>query len=201
MTKRLFDCLFSLLFLLIATPLLILIALSLKLSVRGPLFYGSVRYGQGKRLFTCWKFRTMYSGSDDRIENLLNSRPDLQEEWKKYRKLKKDPRVFPFGRFLRKYSLDELPQLWNVFKGEMSLVGPRPYLLLEVEEQLKERAGKILSLKPGLTGIWQTSGRNLLTFEDRIRSDEAYVDNHSLLSDCAIIFKTILFLINPKGAF
>jgi len=145
MTKRLFDCLFSLLFLLIATPLLILIALSLKLSVRGPLFYGSVRYGQGKRLFTCWKFRTMYSGSDDRIENLLNSRPDLQEEWKKYRKLKKDPRVFPFGRFLRKYSLDELPQLWNVFKGEMSLVGPRPYLLLEVEEQLKERAGKILS--------------------------------------------------------
>jgi exopolysaccharide production protein ExoY len=134
----------------------------------------------------------------------LKSDPKLQKEWNIYFKLKNDPRVTPFGKFLRKTSLDEFPQFWNVLKGELSVVGPRPYLPNELPT-IKKIAGpnvrKMLSVRPGLTGIWQTSGRSYLTFEQRVQLDLDYIGSRSFLFDLQLIAKTIPVLIFPKGAF
>ena len=201
MFKRLFDICFSIAALFFGAPIFLLITLIIRISSPGPIFYGGLRYGKGHKVFKCWKFRTMHLKADVKLQEILATDPKLQEEWTTFRKIKEDPRIFTFGHFLRKYSLDELPQFWNVLIGDMSVVGPRAYILSEVDEELGPRAEKILASKPGITGLWQTSGRNLLTFEKRIALDELYVENQSFIFDLKLIIKTISLLIKPKGAF
>lgn len=200
-TKRIFDIIFSLFALVICLPLLLIIAAIILFSSRGKIIYSHERIGRGGKPFRCYKFRTMYKDADLRLQELLTNNPQLLEEWKSSRKLKKDPRVTPVGQFLRKTSLDEFPQFWNVLKGELSIVGPRPVVKEEVTDYLGDKASKILSVRPGLTGIWQVSGRNDVSYANRINLDEQYVDTHSLYLDLILIFKTIPRMIFSKGAY
>lgn len=202
--KRCFDIVLSSLALLFGLPLFLAIALVVKCTSTGPIFYGSLRLGRQGRLFKFWKFRSMYRDAEQKLDQLLESDPALKREWSLYFKLKQDPRVTPIGKFLRKTSLDELPQFWNVLVGELSIVGPRPYLPGE-RKDIEKIAGsaieQMLSVRPGLTGIWQTSGRSFLTFEQRVRLDLHYVDARSFLFDLRLIAKTIPMILFPKGAF
>lgn len=204
LSKRLFDILFSACVLIAASPFLFTIALLVKVSSPGPVFYCSLRLGKEKRLFRFWKFRSMYRDADERLEDLLSGNLRLKEEWNTYFKLKNDPRLTRIGRFLRRTSLDEFPQFWNVLIGDLSVVGPRPYLPREgekIDEILQEKTTRLFSLRPGLTGLWQTSGRNFLTFEQRVKLDLKYVEEHSFFTDLRFIGKTIPMLLFPKGAF
>ena len=202
--KRVFDILFSLMALLLGLPFFIVIAFLIKFSSKGPIFYCSSRLGHKGRLFKFWKFRSMYCDADSRLQHLLKQQPELNREWQKFFKLKNDPRLTYLGRLIRKTSLDELPQFWNVLKGDLSIVGPRPYLPRE-EKRIKELIGSnidvLLSVKPGLTGIWQTSGSSALSFEKRIELDLSYVRTRSFLLDIQLIVKTIPEMISSKGAF
>ncbi len=200
--KGTFDILFSLLALVLGFPLFILIALFVKFSSPGPIFYCSLRIGRKGRLFKFWKFRSMYKDADQRLEVILKSDPSLRAEWQQYFKLKNDPRLTPIGRFLRKTSLDELPQFWNVLTRDLSVVGPRPYLPREadsIRKILGKEMEKLFSVRPGLTGIWQTSGRSNLTFENRVKLDFSYIDKRSFKLDLRLIVKTIPILLFPKG--
>src|SRR5262249_5515768 len=156
----------------------------------GPVFYAHPRVGCNQRPFSCWKFRTMYRDADAKLKPLLASDPALMHEWKTYFKLKVDPRITPIGKFLRKTSLDELPQLWNVLRGDRIIVGPRPVTAHEVTHYLKEKAATILSVKPGLTSLWITQGRNGLSLEKRIAMEEYYVNTRTFWLDCKLIAKT-----------
>lgn len=199
--KRYFDIIFSLSVLSIGFPVFLLIAFSIKLSSKGPIFYKSKRIGYKSKPISCLKFRTMYVDADKRLEKILDDDPLLKKEWDLYQKLKKDPRVHPIGRFLRKTSMDELPQFLNALKGDLSVVGPRPFCKDQVELYLGNKASKFLSVKPGITGIWQVSGRNLLTFHERLILEESYIDRKSFLMDIKIILKTIPAVFFPKGAY
>lgn len=206
--KRLFDIVSTLAFVIVVSPFYLVTMLLIKCTSKGPIFYGSLRMGQNGKLFTCWKFRTMCVDAEERLQRILNQDPALKEEWKTYFKLKNDPRLTKIGKFLRKTSLDELPQMWNVLKGDLSVVGPRPIAIEhpekaydEIQSHFGNKTDKILSAKPGLTCLWATYGRNLLTFEQRILLEEQYVDTQTFLLDLSIIFKTIPILIFPKGAF
>jgi exopolysaccharide production protein ExoY len=199
--KRAFDVLFSIGAFIFFTPFLLLISLAIFLSSPGKIVYSHERIGRGGRPFRCYKFRSMYSDADARLQALLAGCPDLRNEWHEARKLKDDPRVTPIGRFLRKTSLDELPQFWNVLKGDLSIVGPRPVVHDEVITHIGPKASKILSIRPGLTCIWQISGRSDISYTKRIQLDEEYVDNHSLLLDLKIIAKTIPRMFSQKGAY
>ncbi len=143
----------------------------------------------------------MYVDADARLNALLEKSPELKEEWQKYQKLKKDPRVTFIGKILRKASLDEFPQFFDVIKGDLSVVGPRPFCENQIDDYLGAKAPKFLSIKPGITGIWQVSGRNLLTFKERMVLEEAYIENLSFHKDLVIILKTVPAVIFPKGAF
>ncbi|MBI3236692.1 MAG: sugar transferase, partial [Chlamydiales bacterium] len=179
-------------------------AILVKISSPGEIFYKSKRIGKGRKLFTCWKFRSMFYDAEYRLTQLLAADARYRKEWEKYFKLKKDPRLTPIGKFLRKTSLDEFPQFWNVLMGDLSLVGPRPFLPKEIDairQVLGSQTEALFSVKPGLTGIWQTSGRNHLTFQQRILLDMNYLNLRSFLFDLFIIGKTIPMLILPKGAF
>lgn len=199
--KRLFDLLFATAALSLGSPLFITIAFLIKCSSKGPIFYRQERVGQGGRPFYCYKFRSMFENAEGRLHALLMSNPTLHAEWKANYKLKQDPRITPIGRFLRRTSLDELPQFWNVLKGELSIVGPRPVVRLEVEQYLGARAIKILSVKPGLTCFWQISGRNNMNYQDRLQLDERYVDEHNFWLDMYLIAKTLPAICFPKGAY
>lgn len=201
MAKRLFDILFSTVGLLFLLPFLPLFAWFIKQSSPGPLFYASKRYGKNRKVINCWKFRTMYVDADSKLEKIFLERPDLYQEWKIFRKIKEDPRSFPFGKVLRSYSLDELPQLWNVLRGDLSLVGPRAYLTDEIDQLPEKQAAALLSTRPGITGLWQVSGRNLLTFAERVRLEEEYVQKQSFLFDLKLLAKTIPALLSSKGAY
>lgn len=200
--KRGFDILFSLLCLTLGAPVYFLIALLILITSPGKLIYSQERIGRGGKTFRCYKFRSMYMNADQRLKDILAAHPHLQEEWKKNYKLKNDPRITPFGAFLRKTSLDELPQFWNVLKGDLSVVGPRPVVKDEIIKYYHVKAYKILSIRPGLTGIWQVSGRSdIQSYETRIQMDEHYVDNHSFLLDIKLIAKTIPTMLFSKGAY
>jgi exopolysaccharide production protein ExoY len=202
--KRSFDIAFSLSALSFGFPLFILIGLLVKLTSTGPIFYSSMRLGERGTLFKFWKFRSMQKDADERLKALLQSNPALALEWQTYFKLKEDPRLTKIGKFLRKTSLDELPQFWSVLTGDLSIVGPRPYLPREKErihQVLGNDTAKLFSVKPGLTGIWQTSGRNHLTFEERVKLDFSYIEKRSFLLDIKLIAKTIPILFFPKGSF
>ncbi|MDE3055137.1 MAG: sugar transferase [Verrucomicrobiota bacterium] len=199
--KRLFDLFFALFLLMLFSPLFILAPLLIKLSSRGPIFYSHPRVGIHGKPFGCLKFRTMYPDAEKMLHKLLQNDPVLKKEWETYYKLKKDPRITPVGRWLRKTSLDEVPQILNVLFGEMSIVGPRPLTQEEVVHYLKEKAKKILSVRPGLTTLWIVKGRNQFTLEERISLEELYVERQSFWLDLSLIAKTALRVVFPKGAY
>ena len=185
--------------LLLLSPLLALIVLLLWRADGRPLTYGHYRVGQGGRLFRCLKFRTMVRDSDRALAQLLASDPQARAEWERDQKLRRDPRVTPIGRVLRKTSLDELPQLINILRGEMHFVGPRPVTL----DELKRYAGHkrhYLSVKPGLTGLWQVSGRNTTTFARRVALDAQYVDRRNPWVDLCIVLRTVRVVVTGHGA-
>lgn len=198
--KRVVDLLFAGLGFIVSLPFIVVIVCFIKISSKGMIFYKQERLGKDKALFPCYKFRTMYLDAPHRLENYLKIHPEVKSTWEKYLKITNDPRVTPLGKFLRRTSLDELPQLWNVIKGEMSLVGPRPYLPHEVENMGK-KMGIITRVKPGITGLWQVSGRSHLSFEERLQLDEYYVKNWSIWTDLVIMVKTIRVFIKAEGAY
>lgn len=166
---------------------------------KGPIFYTQTRIGQDGKFFKMYKYRSMVVGAEKKLEQYIEENEEAREEYKKYKKLEKDPRVTKVGRLLRKTSLDEFPQFINVLKGEMTLVGPRPYLPQEKEE-MNGYFKSITSLKPGITGLWQVSGRSSVTFVDRLEMDMSYYQNKSLKTDMRIMGKTIEQVIKKEGA-
>jgi len=197
--KRAFDIVGSLSIITLAAPLLLFIAYKVK-SDKGPAIYGHERIGKGGKTFKCLKFRSMAVNSKELLDKLLASDPKAKEEWDATFKLKDDPRVTKIGAFLRKTSLDELPQLFNVLRGEMSLVGPRPIINAELE-RYSEEVGYYLLSKPGMTGLWQVSGRSDVDYETRVYLDAWYVKNWSMWNDIAILFKTIGVVLKKDGAY
>lgn len=197
--KRGMDIVGSLLLIILTLPLMTILSFLIKCN-GGSVFYAHSRIGKNGKKFNCWKFRTMVKNSQEVLEELLNVDPIAREEWKKDFKLKNDPRVTKLGRFMRKYSLDELPQLFNVFIGQMSLVGPRPIIADELAFYQKD-VDYYLMAKPGMTGLWQVSGRSDVDYETRVYFDSWYVKNWSLWNDIAILFKTINAIINRQGAY
>ena len=194
--KRAFDTVFSATALLCGLPLLLMIAIAIKLSSTGPVFYRQQRIGLDGTPFQMIKFRTMVVGADKMVGDLA----DLNEGRGVLFKIRKDPRVTPIGRVLRKYSLDELPQFLNVLAGEMSVVGPRPPLATEVELYDDDTMRRML-LRPGITGLWQVSGRSDLSWEDSVRLDLFYVENWSMMADLLIALKTLRVVLNHTGAY
>jgi undecaprenyl-phosphate galactose phosphotransferase len=199
--KRGFDLTVATIAALPLAPLIALIALAIRLDSRGPVFFRQQRMGRNRRLFRCMKFRTMYHDGEKRLSDHLSVHAGSRDEWERFRKLKSfDPRVTRVGRILRRLSVDELPQLINVFRNEMSLVGPRPYLPEEAE-RMGDLRETVLKAPPGMTGLWQVSGRNNLTFEQRLRLDEYYVHNWSLWMDVVVLLKTVTVVLHRHGAY
>ncbi|MGI4853678.1 MAG: sugar transferase [Janthinobacterium lividum] len=189
---------------LLTSPLTILICLVIGLSVvlssPGPVFFSHRRIGRGGIFFSMWKFRTMCVNSAEILEQHLATHPEERDEWTRNHKLRNDPRVTRLGLFLRRFSLDELPQLWNVFTGRMSLVGPRPIVAAEAEKYGTD-FGYYLAVKPGLAGLWQASGRSTLTYDERVALDRQYVERWSLSGDIKLLFRTVTKVVNADGAY
>ena len=200
--KRIGDIVFSLIVLTLGSPIFILIAILVKLSSPGSVFYIQKRVGRNYREFGCIKFRTMYKDADDLLPNLLEKYPLMRKEFEKDFKLRQDPRITKLGRFLRRSSLDELPQFFNVLKGEMSVVGPRPIVSKEINKYSLFME-EVISVRPGLTGLWQVSGRNNLSYKKRVELDLFYARNRNFLLDLEIIILTLGVLLFPmdRGAF
>ncbi|MDR2143660.1 MAG: undecaprenyl-phosphate galactose phosphotransferase WbaP [Treponema sp.] len=184
----------------IILPLLLLIALLIKISSPGPVLYGHRRLGMNGRYFTAYKFRSMVADSDGRLKELLDSSPEIREEWEANHKLKNDPRITGIGRILRRTSFDEFPQLINILRGEMSLVGPRPIVDEEVEKY-GEDFNRIFSVKPGLTGLWQVSGRSDTDYYERVSFDTYYLQSWSVWLDIWVLLKTFNVVLRGKGAY
>ncbi|NJM97547.1 MAG: undecaprenyl-phosphate galactose phosphotransferase WbaP [Phormidesmis sp. RL_2_1] len=185
---------------LLCLPLIGLISLLIALDSRGPIFYCQWRIGRGGRMFKVWKFRSMVIDADVALARYLADHPELQLAWEADQKLKNDPRITRMGHFLRKTSLDELPQLWNIFRGEMSMVGPRPIVRTEVW-RYGDKFALYLQVLPGLTGLWQVSGRNNVTYEERVNFDAYYVRNWSVWLDIYILMRTIKVVLAGDGAY
>jgi len=180
-------------------PLFLVLALLVKASSKGPVFFRQKRIGRDRRLFSCLKFRTMYRDAEQRLADMLAGDDALRDEWLKYARIPNDPRVTRLGRFLRRFSLDELPQLWNVLRGEMALVGPRPYLPVE-SDRIGDSLDTIVRVRPGMTGLWQVSGRTSLPFKERLTLDEYYIRNWSLWMDFSIVLRTLRAVLGARGA-
>jgi len=198
--KRCLDIALGTAVILAALPLMGVIALLIRLDSGGPLLIRQIRVGGGGAGFTMLKFRTMRTGADEDLEDALTRDPDLRLTWEQFQKLLHDPRLTPVGRRLRRYSLDELPQLWNVLRGEMSLVGPRPFLP-EQREFYGPTFEEYAKVRPGMTGLWQVSGRNRLSFEERVALDTAYLKGRSLSLDLSILARTVWIVARATGAF
>jgi lipopolysaccharide/colanic/teichoic acid biosynthesis glycosyltransferase len=198
--KRMMD----LIVIVLALPVLLLVICIVAIVVRstspGPVFFSHRRICRGGAFFSMWKFRTMCQNSSDVLEKHLARNPRARAEWNKTHKLRLDPRITPVGHFLRRYSLDELPQAWNVVMGQMSIVGPRPIVAAEVEKygEFFEFYSRV---KPGVTGLWQVSGRSRLSYDARIRLDREYVQRWSLLRDAKILILTCRSVVNREGAY
>lgn len=194
--KRILDVFLTLISMIFVLPLSIIISILIKLDSNGPIIYKQRRLGKNGKIFTIYKFRTMVSNAEEVMQNFTE---EQKEEFKKYFKLKNDPRITKMGKFLRKTSLDELPQLLNILIGNMSIIGPRPIVEKEVEKYglLKD---KYLSIKPGLTGWWACNGRSSTTYNERIDLEMYYIDNVSFKLDLKCIIKTIFSIIKKEGA-
>lgn len=196
--KRFVDVGGAAVLLILAAPLLAAIALLVSLD-GGPVFFGHRRIGRDGALFRCWKFRTMILDAEPCLEEYLSHHRDACDEWERERKLAFDPRITSVGRFLRRSSLDELPQLVNVVAGDMSLVGPRPVTEVELTHY-GAVAPLYLSVRPGITGLWQVSGRNDVGYDGRVALDARYVETRSLMLDLTILARTAGVVLNGKGA-
>jgi len=202
MIKRAGDIVFSLLVLVLGSPLFLLLALLVKLSSRGSVFYSQRRIGRGYRGFGCLKFRTMRKDADRVLAAVLAADPALRAEFERDHKLRNDPRITPLGKFLRRSSLDELPQFLNVLKGQMSVVGPRPIVWEELR-RYGAAMDEVLSVRPGLTGLWQVSGRNNLSYSKRVRLDLHYARHRNFWLDLRIVLRTVGVVLLPmdRGAY
>ena len=199
--KRLFDLSLTIISLPIVIPVLLLLAIIIKLDSNGPVFYNAERLGEGGKNFLCYKFRSMHVDGDDRLARYLAENIEAAAEWKEFAKLRGyDPRVTKAGNWMRKTSLDELPQLINVLIGNMSLVGPRPYLPRE-KEDMGTAVDTITMIKPGITGFWQVNGRNDINFAGRVAMDEWYVKNWSVWRDILFLIKTFKIVLSKDGAY
>ena len=199
--KRLFDIFVGGLLCIPIIPTLLVVAICITLDSKGPVFFNGQRIGKNGKTFTCYKFRSMYTNAGEILKEYLAAHSAAQEEWNTFAKLRDyDPRVTQVGRWIRKYSLDELPQILNVIKGDMSLVGPRPYLPRE-KEDIGEYLSTITLTVPGITGFWQTSGRNDVSFAGRVAMDTWYVRNWSIWLDLMYLFKTVKIVFTGKGAY
>lgn len=194
--KRLIDILGALIGLILLSPVFLIVAIAIKLDSKGPIIFGHTRKGLYGKDIKVYKFRTMYENSQEIFNNFTE---EQKQEFYKNFKLEHDPRVTKIGDFLRRSSIDELPQLINILNGTMSIVGPRPIVDKEIE-LYAEYAPKLFSVAPGLTGYWQANGRSDTTYEERINMDMYYIDNRSLLLDMKIIFKTFGSVIRGEGA-
>lgn len=194
--KRLFDIVGSIMLIILLSPVMLAVALAVKLTSPGPIFYSQERVGLDGKPFPMFKFRSMVVGADDQLKKLLEKQGTAD---KPLHKIEDDPRITPVGHFIRKYSLDELPQFFNVFLGTMSLVGPRPQREAEVALYAPHHHRRLF-VKPGVTGLWQVSGRSDMDWEDAIRLDLYYVENWSLTGDIVILWRTIGAVLNPEGA-
>jgi lipopolysaccharide/colanic/teichoic acid biosynthesis glycosyltransferase len=200
--KRFFDIIFSLVVIGLTFPLWFILSVLIKLEDKGPLFYKHPRVGENGRNFNCLKFRSMYVDADKKLHEILDSNPTMRKEWEESFKLKHDPRITRMGRFLRKTSLDELPNFINVFLGEMSVVGARPIVLEELKKYYKDSALHYCAMKPGITGLWQVGKRSdIKNYQERVKLDEWYVLNTSVWLDLKIIFKTAIKMFFGKGAY
>ena len=193
--KRFFDFAFILMAAPIVVPVVIVFAILIKLD-GGPIFYGQPRIGRDGRRFTCWKLRSMVVDADAKLTAYLEENPAAKAEWLVSQKLKKDPRITWIGHFIRKASIDELPQLWCILKGEMSLVGPRPFL---PEQKELYKGNAYYMVRPGLTGFWQVSDRNESSFSARAVFDNRYVEDISLKTDLVLILRTVGVVLRATG--
>ncbi|EHR9038733.1 TPA: sugar transferase [Clostridium perfringens] len=191
-----FDFISSLIGLIIFLPILIIIAVAIKLDSKGPIVFGHIRIGKNGQEIKVYKFRSMVQNAQEVFNNFT---PEQKAEFNKNFKLENDPRITRVGSFLRKTSLDELPQLWNIIKGDMSVVGPRPIVKKEIIKY-GDSFGKVFSVKPGLTGYWQANGRSDTTYDERVDMDLYYVDNRSLGLDFKILIQTFVSVIKKEGA-
>ena len=197
--KRALDIIGAGVGLLLLAPFFLIVALMVRAD-GGPAFFAHQRVGRGGKLFGCLKFRSMVIDSQARLETLLANDPAARAEWEATRKLKNDPRITPIGRFLRSTSLDELPQLINVLLGEMSLVGPRPVQEAEIDRYYGASAAHYMAVRPGITGLWQVSGRSETSYESRVALDVSYVSRPSLLADISILLRTPVAVLSRRGA-
>jgi Undecaprenyl-phosphate galactose phosphotransferase WbaP len=200
MTKALLDILLTLTLGVLLLPIVMGIALLIKLDSRGPIFYGQKRLGQDGNYFIAWKFRSMVENADEVLASHLALDKDLRQQWDTDHKLRRDPRITRVGYFLRRTSLDELPQLWNVLRGEMSLVGPRPIVDEEVA-RYAEKYDLYTQVLPGITGLWQVSGRNNVSYLERVNLDAFYVRNWSIWLDIYILIRTFWVVLIGEGAY
>lgn len=198
--KRIFDITATVIGGILILPVALIVAILIYLDSPGPIVFGHKRVGQGGKEFPCYKFRSMVPNAQEALEIYLKENPEAREEWERDFKLKDDPRVTKIGKFLRKTSLDELPQLWNVLIGDMSLVGPRPIVRAEVEKY-GEYINDFYLVPPGITGVWQVSGRSDTTYEERVLMDSWYVHNWSIWIDIVYLVKTVFAVIKSKGAY
>lgn len=189
----------ALLILLALSPLMLLVAWLTWRRDGAPIFFAHYRVGRGGKLFRCLKFRTMYREAEQMLSDLLRDSPEAREEWQRDQKLSNDPRITPVGHFLRRTSLDELPQLFNVLRGEMVLVGPRPITVAELTRYGRVR-WHYLSVRPGITGLWQVSGRNDTSYDERVALDRSYVEQRTMWLDLRILFKTVGVVLSRDGA-
>ncbi|MCA3422931.1 MAG: sugar transferase [Roseomonas sp.] len=197
--KRALDIIGAGLGLVLLSPFFLIVALMVRAD-GGPAFFAHQRVGRGGKLFGCLKFRSMVIDSQARLEALLASDPAARAEWEATRKLKNDPRITRIGRFLRSTSLDELPQLINVLRGEMSLVGPRPVQVAEIDRYYGASAAHYMAVRPGITGLWQVSGRSETSYESRVALDVSYVSRPSMLTDLSILLRTPVAVLSRRGA-
>ena len=200
--KRFLDIVFSFLLIIFLIPLFLIIGVIIKINSKGPVLYTQKRIGKNNITFSCYKFRTMHPEANYLLKEILIKNPNFKNEFEETRKIINDPRITKIGKFLRFSSLDELPQIVNVLRGDMSFIGPRPIVKSEIKKYGNDFK-KVFSIKPGISGLWQVSGRNKLSYNKRIELDIFYSENISFRLDIKIFIKTILVILFPygKGAF
>ena len=196
--KRFLDFIFAFLLIILLIPLFLIIGILIKISSKGSIIYTQKRIGKNNTSFSCYKFRTMHPQSKYLLKKILVKNKDFKNQFSETRKIINDPRITRIGKFLRFSSLDELPQIFNVLIGDMSFIGPRPIVKSEIKKYGKE-FGKVFSIKPGISGLWQVSGRNNLSYDKRVELDINYSENINFLLDIKIFIRTIVVILFPFG--